>query len=76
MTVTTVKLTLVKMTVTTVQLTLVTIQVAAMQLSLARTPDQTTRATICRTTRAHQDSTTASSKQTWVHWTRLMGTVS
>jgi hypothetical protein len=36
-----------------------------MQLTLARSPDQTTRATICRTTRAHQDSTTASSKQTW-----------
>jgi hypothetical protein len=40
------------MTVTTVQLTLVTIHVATMQLTLARTPDRTTRATICRTTRA------------------------
>jgi hypothetical protein len=28
-----------------------------MQLTLGRTPDRTTRATICRTTRAHQNAT-------------------
>jgi hypothetical protein len=43
--------TLVKMTVTRVQLTQLTIQMATMQVTLVRTPDRTTRATMCRTTR-------------------------